>query len=188
MADLSENLENAKNKASEMAETAKDKVSQTVQAAKDKLPDSIKDLKNQISDIAPTPPGLKAQSSVQDLKARLEWGEPALTIIDVRDRNTFNDGHIMGAMPMPMDELVERAKSSLESDRDIYVYGNGDSETATAANQLRQAGFEHVAELTGGFAAWKAIGGATEGIIESRTPAGADDYNVVSRIKSETHK
>jgi 3-mercaptopyruvate sulfurtransferase SseA len=49
---------------------------------------------------------------------------------------------------------------------------------------LRSAGFVHVSELKGGLAAWKAVGGPTEGIIESRTPAGADDYNVVARLKN----
>ncbi|MCL1473435.1 rhodanese-like domain-containing protein [Argonema antarcticum A004/B2] len=134
--------------------------------------------------ITPTPPGFKAQSSAHDLKSRLEWGEPAFTILDVRDREIFNDGHIMGAMPMPIDELVERAKPSIDLNRDIYVYADSDEQTSQAVNQLRSAGFEKVAELQGGLAAWKAIGGPTEGVSESRTPAGADDYNVVDRLKN----
>ena len=90
----------------------------------------------------------------------------------------------MGAMAMPIEDLVDRASSSLEKSRDIYVYGAGDEQTSQAVNLLRSAGFEHVSELKGGLAAWKAIGGPTEGIIESRTPAGADDYNVVSRMQN----
>uniref|UniRef100_UPI0001BE65F2 Alr3790 protein n=1 Tax=Nostoc sp. (strain PCC 7120 / SAG 25.82 / UTEX 2576) TaxID=103690 RepID=UPI0001BE65F2 len=123
-------------------------------------------------------------SDAHVLKSRLEWGEPAFTILDVRDRSTYNDGHIMGAMAMPIEDLVDRASSSLEKSRDIYVYGAGDEQTSQAVNLLRSAGFEHVSELKGGLAAWKAIGGPTEGIIESRTPAGADDYNVVSRMQN----
>uniref|UniRef100_UPI0001A51B87 Alr3790 protein n=1 Tax=Nostoc sp. (strain PCC 7120 / SAG 25.82 / UTEX 2576) TaxID=103690 RepID=UPI0001A51B87 len=96
------------------------------------------------------------------LKSRLEWGEPAFTILDVRDRSTYNDGHIMGAMAMPIEDLVDRASSSLEKSRDIYVYGAGDEQTSQAVNLLRSAGFEHVSELKGGLAAWKAIGGPTE--------------------------
>jgi len=147
--------------------------------------DIIADAKDKLPNITPTPPGLKTQSSVNDLKSRLEWGEPAFTIIDVRDREAFNDGHILGAMAMPMEQLVERVSSSLEPTRDIYVYGDTDSDTATAANQLRGAGFSNVAELKGGLPAWKAIGGATEGISESRTPPGADEYNVASRLKEQ---
>ena len=188
----SETAQDVKDKASDVASDVKDKasdvkdkVSDTLQSAKDKISDTFKDAKDKLPEVTPTPPGLKAQTSANDLKTRLEWGEPALTIIDVRDRNTFNDGHIMGAMPMPMEELVDRVKSALEVSRDIYVYGETDEQTATAADQLRAAGFVQVAELKGGLPGWKAIGGPTEGISESRTPAGADDYNVVSRLKDQ---
>jgi rhodanese-related sulfurtransferase len=153
--------------------------------------DMIQDAKNALPDITPTPPGLKAESAPKDLKARLEWGEPALTILDVRDRESFNKGHIMGAMAMPIDSLVDRAQSSLEKQRDIYVYGNSDSETSQAAGQLRQAGFRNVAELKGGLEGWKAIAGPTEGTEEIVNP-GPDAYNVVSRVahhmESQKHR
>ncbi|MBG1241420.1 rhodanese-like domain-containing protein [Nostoc sp. NZL] len=139
---------------------------------------------NLVGGIIPPQPPIEAQSDVHVLKSRLEWGEPAFTILDVRDRNTFNEGHIMGAMPMPIDELVQRAVPSLDKSRDIYIYGANEEETAQAAQQLRSNGFEHVSQLKGGLAAWKAIGGPTEGIIESKTPPGADDYNVVDRLKN----
>jgi rhodanese-related sulfurtransferase len=109
----------------------------------------------------PTP--VQPQSRVIDLKNRLAWGEPALTIIDIRDRNAFNTNRIMGAISMPMSELVDRAKASLELNRDIYVYGETDAETATAAAALREAGFTSVSELQGGLAAWKAARYEVEG-------------------------
>lgn len=139
---------------------------------------------NLVGGIIPPQPPIQAQSDVHTLKSRLEWGEPAFTILDVRERRTYNEGHIMGAMPMPIDELVERAAASLDKNRDIYVYGANEEETAQAAQQLRSSGFEHVSQLKGGLGAWKAIGGPTEGIIESKTPPGADDYNVVARLQN----
>ncbi len=147
-------------------------------------------MNNLVGGVIPPQPPIDPKSNVHELKSRLEWGEPAFTILDVRDRNTYNDGHIMGAMPMPVAELVDRAKSSLDSSRDIYIYGETDAETAEAVQRLRAAGFEHVSELKGGLPAWKAIGGPTEGIVESRTPAGADDYNVAARMQNfaETQK
>lgn len=105
----------------------------------------------------PTPPPFKAKSLVFELKSRLDWGEPALTIIDARDRTEFNFRHILGAIPMPLQELVNRAKSSLENSRDIYIYGETDEETAIAASLLRDAGFQNVSELRGGVAAWRAL-------------------------------
>ena len=137
-----------------------------------------------VDNIIPQEPPVSGRSDAHTLKARLEWGEAAFTILDVRDRMTYNKGHIMGAMPMPMEDLVYMADASIAKSRDIYIHGANEEETTQAANLLRSAGFEHVAELTGGLEAWKAIGGPTEGVVESMTPAGEDDYNVVARLKN----
>ncbi|MDA0265887.1 MAG: rhodanese-like domain-containing protein [Cyanobacteria bacterium] len=115
------------------------------------------------SSLIPIPKALQAQSTTFDLKERLNWGEPALTIVDVRSRKDFNMGHITGAMPVPMEELLARAAASFERDRDLYIYGNSDQETAAAANLLREAGYENVAELMGGLGAWKAVKGPIDG-------------------------
>jgi rhodanese-related sulfurtransferase len=116
-----------------------------------------------ISKLFPVPQPLKSQSTVFDLKERLDWGEPALTIIDVRSREAFNTNRITGAISMPAEEVVMRAEASLERDRDIYIYSDTDEQTAAVAAQLRAAGFQRVAELKGGLAAWKASAGAVEG-------------------------
>ncbi|AFZ45485.1 Rhodanese domain protein [Halothece sp. PCC 7418] len=108
------------------------------------------------SGLFPRPASFKEQSRVYDLKSRLDWGEPALTIVDVRDRASFNESHIMGAISFPSEELVARVEANLERDRDIYVYSDTDEETANAAARLREAGFERVSEVTGGLGAWKA--------------------------------
>lgn len=114
--------------------------------------------------IAPNSAPFHKKASPNELKSRLDWGEPALTILDVRDRERFNQERILGALPMPMNSLVAGAESNFERDRDIYVYGNDDKETELAATHLREAGFERVAELQGSLDAWKAIGGQTEGV------------------------
>lgn len=105
--------------------------------------------------IIPMPDAIQNRSLVSALNKRLNWGEPALTIIDVRDREAFNRGHIMGAIAMPIHELVARAQASLELNRDIYVYGDSAEETTDAATQLRHVGYQHIAELIGGLSAWR---------------------------------
>jgi rhodanese-related sulfurtransferase len=109
------------------------------------------------------PDSLKPQSRVYDLKKRLDWGEPALTILDVRSRDAFNTSHITGAVSMPLVHLDGQARASLELVRDIYVYGSTDEESVMAADTLRKAGYQSVAELQGGYAAWKAAGFPVEG-------------------------
>lgn len=119
---------------------------------------------NYLLGLIPTPPPLQARSLVYDLKARLDWGEPGLTIIDVRDRTLFHQSHILGALSMPVPELVDRTSASLPFARDIYLYGDIDEETAEAADLLRSAGYHNVSEVRGGLAAWKAVGFPVESI------------------------
>ena len=103
-------------------------------------------------------------AEVHDLKSRLEWGQPAFTIIDVRDRHTYNYNRITGAIPIPLDELVKRAKSALHQERQIYIYGDSDTQAGYAVQLLRAAGFSNATVLRGGIKAWKTVGGATEGV------------------------
>lgn len=109
------------------------------------------------------PDSLKPKSRIYDLKKRLDWGEPALTIIDVRERETYNASRITGAISLPLNQLVSGALSNFELERDIYVYGQNDEETSLAAQKLRDAGFTNVAELLGGLSAWKVANFPIEG-------------------------
>ena len=128
------------------------------------LENNVQTIKETVTSPLPNPPALTSVAQPRDLKARLEWGEPALTIIDVRDRETYNRKRITGAVPMPLNTLVDQAKASLEFVRDIYVYGSDDAETSQAAELLRQAGFIHVAELQGGLNGWIEVGGSINGV------------------------
>ena len=116
----------------------------------------ISEAKEKLSEVIPTPPEATPVSSAQALKERLDWGEPALTIIDARDREAYLEERITGAM-------LASDVNNLPENRDIYIYANSDEETAEAASNLRQAGFNSVSQLQGGLAGWKAIKGATEG-------------------------
>ena len=117
----------------------------------------------------PKPSPLRPESRVYDLKERLDWGEPALTIIDVRDRADFNESHITGAISMPVDSLLTTAASCFEVSRDLYVYSNTDNEAAAVAEQLREAGFSKFAIVRGGVAAWKAAGFPVE-VVTAEVP------------------
>lgn len=151
------------------------------QAVNSTVGHAVESIKEKVTAPMKTPPSLHAKSSAGDLKNRLEWGEPALTIVDVRDRTVFNQEHIMGAISITPDEIVDRVQSFAEPNRDIYVYGDTVEATTQVADTLRQAGFYNVAEIEGGLEAWKAISGPTEGTTQVQEPdAGA--YNVVSRL------
>jgi len=144
----------------------------------------IKNVKEALPNITPNPPTLKAESPAYDLKARLEWGEPALTIVDIRDRATFDQSRITGAICMPMEQFMELAQANFEPARDIYIYGESDEQALQAAQLLRGAGFLNVAQIMGGLPAWCEIGGPTEGVQETGNLK-PSEFNVVSRLKTE---
>lgn len=135
------------------------------------LSDQIESAKETITDPLPTPPDMQGQQAEpQELLQRLNWGEPALTIIDTRDREAFNQERITGALPMSKEHLPDAVLPELEYSRDIYLYGDTAESTTEAANQLRQAGYQKVAEIRGGLSAWKDIGGPTEGVTAFSSP------------------
>ena len=116
----------------------------------------ISQVKEKASEVVPTPPEPTPKASAQSLKERLQWGEPGLTIIDARDRESYLEERITGSMLI--DDVTE-----LPDNREIYIYGDSSEKTTEAANNLRKEGFDSISEIQGGLAGWKAIEGATEG-------------------------
>lgn len=144
--------------------------------------DRITAAKDRMPNVTPTPPKFHSQANAYEIKSRLQWGEPGLTIVDVRNHDAFNECRIMGAITMPTENLAEVASIALSPQRDVYVYGETDDETAAAARQLREAGFTRIAELKGGLKSWKEIDGALEGPGADQPPSrGA--YNLGDRLR-----
>ena len=148
------------------------------------LHDIVEGVQDALGNLTPNSVVLQEESTAYDLKTRLEWGEPALSIIDIREHEAFNRERITGAMSMPMEQLAEM-KSTLQPTRDIYIYGDTDEQAHTAAEMLRAASFKAVTHVMGGLDAWHEIGGPTEGVQEDDTYPSASAFNVVSRLKTE---
>lgn len=72
-----------------------------------------------------------------------------ITIIDVRDENTFNKNHINNAINIPLKELRGRI-NELDSKARTVVYCNSGRTSYTAQRMLLNRGFENVTNLTGG--------------------------------------
>jgi rhodanese-related sulfurtransferase len=146
--------------------------------------DTIQDIKNKLPDVTPIPPGFHSVATAHELKSRLNFGEPALTILDLRDRESYNACRILGAMHLSMEGIRSGEKPSVAPNRDIYLYSDSDETTAATAERIRGMGFSNVAELQGGLDAWRSIGGAVEGTATDRDHIEADEVNVVSRLKT----
>lgn len=150
------------------------------------LHDIVENVQDALSNLTPTPVIVEDESTAYDLKTRLERGEVALTIVDIRDRESFNRSRITGAVSMPLSEnFAELVKSTIQSEHDIYIYGDSDDQALEAAVMLRNAGYSNVTQISGGLPAWYEIAGPTEGIQDSMTPPDANAYNIISRLKTE---
>ena len=71
-------------------------------------------------------------------------------LLDVREEYEYQDGHIKGAVNLPLREILGK-KESLPKDKDIYVYCRSGHRSADAVNFLKSLGFEKVHNVEGGF-------------------------------------
>jgi sulfur dioxygenase len=85
-------------------------------------------------------------------------------ILDVREPEEFIGplGRIPGAILIPLGQLSGRAQELAKSKPIVAVCRAG-GRSAQATNMLRQAGFEQVANLSGGMLRWRTEGCAVEG-------------------------
>lgn len=74
-------------------------------------------------------------------------------LIDVRDSDDFDVGHILGARNIPYLELKQRYVE-LRKDQPIYLYESGEYAAYRAAIQLKKFGFEELFILKDGFENW----------------------------------
>jgi rhodanese-related sulfurtransferase len=89
-----------------------------------------------------------ASLSAAEAKARIDSGDP-LFILDVRQPDEFQAGHIAGATLIPLGALRERMKE-LPTDTDILCVCASGARSSMATGQLQSAG-----NLQGGMGGWQ---------------------------------
>lgn len=102
--------------------------------------------------------------SLADVQRGVEAGE--VLLVDIRDpRELERDGRIPGAFRAPrgmlefwVDPESPYHKPALADGRKLVLFCAGAMRSALATATLMDMGVEKVAELEGGFAAWKAAG------------------------------
>ena len=91
-------------------------------------------------------------------QGRLDDGD-APVLVDVRERDEWEEGHIPGAIHIPRGSLESRIESAVpDRGRSLVVYCSAGNRSAFAAKTLQELGYENVASLAGGFTDWKRNG------------------------------
>jgi len=91
-------------------------------------------------------------TSVSEAKTMME-SNPSLLIVDVRTIQEFAQGHLKGAVNIPLTDLPLRT-GELEKNKPILVYCHTGNRSAQASSILVKAGFTHIYNMERGISAW----------------------------------
>lgn len=74
-------------------------------------------------------------------------------VIDLREKNDFDRGHIMGARNVPLTVLKQRYVE-IRSDLPVYLYDQGMMLSTRASKLLGKKGYSDISILKSGYARW----------------------------------
>ncbi len=74
-------------------------------------------------------------------------------LIDVREPNEFDNGHILGSRNIPMTQMKMRLQE-IRPDKPVYLYCQSGMRSGRAALLLYKKGYKDLYHLQGGFKKW----------------------------------
>lgn len=95
------------------------------------------------------------QITVGELHSVLAHAPDDFQVVDVRRQQEWDQGHIPGAVLMPLHSLRSNL-DALDTSRPVAVHCKGGYRSMIAASLLQSAGFRQVVNIVGGFDAWRA--------------------------------
>lgn len=95
--------------------------------------------------------------TVLELSAALGDASAPATLLDVREPHEYAAGHVAAAQLMPLADTVSLA-AGLPKDSPVYVICRSGNRSLVAAEQLVEAGYHDVRNVTGGMIAWQSAG------------------------------
>jgi rhodanese-related sulfurtransferase len=113
---------------------------------------------------------LRHETDPSDVAAARAGGE-RIVLVDVRDATGWDQGHIPGAVHLPLAEILGRLDELPPVGEDpqlvVYCWGPGCNGSTKAALVLARAGYRNAREMIGGCEYWARKG------CRSRLPPGA---------------
>ncbi len=112
-----------------------------------------------VGPVAEAPAGKPAYGRVDVAQFASIIAEPGVQIIDVRTPQEYADGHIQGAVNIPVQQSDYAGRvAQLDPAGTYAVYCRSSARSKGAVTEMRNAGLPNVYELTGGTVAWTADG------------------------------
>lgn len=102
--------------------------------------------------------GNTADSSYQQItqeEAKEMMDTQNVVILDVREQNEYDGGHIPGAVLLPVGSIDEAAAAEVIPDKDstVLVYCRSGNRSKTASSKLAELGYTNIYEF-GGINTW----------------------------------
>ncbi len=98
-------------------------------------------------------------SEVDATRARQVVDAGDALVVDVREQDEWDEGHIPGAVHIPRGNLESRIeRAAPDRERAILLYCSAGNRSVFAAKTLAELGYEDVVSLSGGFTDWKRNG------------------------------
>ncbi|MHB8496017.1 MAG: rhodanese-like domain-containing protein [Casimicrobiaceae bacterium] len=80
-------------------------------------------------------------------------------LLDVREPNEYDSGHLPDALHIPLSQIKDRSGELAKyATRPVIVYCERGMRSSSAASALSKLGFSRVLELRGGLRAWRDAG------------------------------
>ena len=96
---------------------------------------------------------------VDATRAQELLAEDSLAVVDVRERDEWDEGHLPRAVHVPRGNLESRIEGVVpDKSQRVLIYCAAGNRSAFAAKTLEELGYENVASLAGGFTDWKRNG------------------------------
>lgn len=91
--------------------------------------------------------------SMKDLQQIME--EKKVKVIDVRTKQEYEEGHIEGAVNIPMDKIEDTFEEFFpKKEEDYYFYCHSGARSAMVSNYLKSMGYSNCHNV-GSFLRWK---------------------------------
>jgi rhodanese-related sulfurtransferase len=95
------------------------------------------------------------ETTVDEVKRRLDRGERGFVLVDVREESEWNAGHIPGAVHLGKGVIERDIEQKVpDPDREIVLYCGGGFRSALAAENLERMGYTNVISMDGGWRGW----------------------------------
>ncbi|MCS6828802.1 MAG: rhodanese-like domain-containing protein [Caldilinea sp.] len=119
------------------------------------------------------PEGWMAVGKLDDVKALIENN---IYLVDVREPNEYAEGHIPGAINIPIRTLAQNL-NQIPADRPVLIYCKSGHRAGMAVAALRLLGYDNVRGFPGGWNAWSKAG---EEVSTESAPAGSFEAKEVN--------